>query len=156
MTLPQARHADRRIADDRRGVAALEFALIAGMLVTLFLGVWDVGNAAQQEIRLQNALRVAGEYALSFPTDAAGIVNQVTNALPAGWTDVMVTGPTYSCSCWSATQGSFAASGTAPACSCPAGSMLQQFLEIGASRPFSPLLIRSLVSISSHHVVRFH
>lgn len=140
---------------DRRGIVALEFALIGGMLVMVMLAVWDIGNAAQQTIRLHEALHAAGQYALSFPTDQTGIRRAVTNALPSGWTNVTVSGPAYSCTCWSSSGSSADPSGTAPACSCPDGLTVEEFLQIGASRPLAPLLIQTLSAASASYVVRF-
>ena len=139
----------------RRGVAAVEFAVVAGIAVVVMLAVWDLGNAAQQTIRLQEALRAAGQYALAFPTDAGGISNAVTNALPGGWTDVTVSGPNYSCNCWSSSSSSATASGVAPDCTCPNGLTLQMFVQIGVMRPFTPALISTLTSVSASYVVRF-
>lgn len=139
------------LARDRRGISALEFGLVGGVLVVLVLSVWDLGSAAQQEIRLQEALRAAAQYASSFPTDTAGISNAVTNALPAGWADVSVATPTNSCACWSSSGGTAASS----TCSCPTGTVLERMITLGVSRPFSPLLIQSITSISASYVVRY-
>ncbi len=67
---------------DRRGVSALEFAIIAPVIVLLLLGAYDLGNAAQRQIRLLEAVRSGGAYALSWPTDVSGIETAVANALP--------------------------------------------------------------------------
>ena len=58
---------------DRRGVSALEFAVILPLLVIVFAGVFDLGNALQQSIRLEGAARAAAQYAFSNPNDEAGI-----------------------------------------------------------------------------------
>jgi Flp pilus assembly protein TadG len=76
----------RRLQRDRRGVSAIEFAVIAPIMATLMLGAYDFGNAAQQQIDLQEAVRAGGAYALNHPTDVSGIQTIVTNSLPNGWT----------------------------------------------------------------------
>jgi Flp pilus assembly protein TadG len=116
---------------DRRGASALEFGAVGAVLAGLLLGVWDVGNAVQQQIRLTEALRAAAEYARSFPTDSTGISDAVTRALPSGWTNVTVS----VCA--------------APTCT-PQG-----FISLSASRPFSAALIRSITSISASYVIRY-
>ena len=83
-------------AQDRRGVAAVEFALIMPVLVTLLFGVYHIGNAVHEMLLLQQALRAGGLYALSFPTQLGadllpttpnnGILLAIQEALPAGWT----------------------------------------------------------------------
>jgi Flp pilus assembly protein TadG len=89
-----------RFMRDRRGISAMEFALIAPVLITLLLGAFDLGNAAFQYIQLDQVVRAGGQYALSNPSDVTGIGNVVsTAATDAGLTSVTVTGPTYFCSC---------------------------------------------------------
>ena len=43
---------------DRCGVSAIEFAIIGSLLATLMLGAYDLGNAAQQEIQLQDGRKI--------------------------------------------------------------------------------------------------
>ena len=140
-----------RLARDRRGVSALEFGLIGGLLATLLIGTWDIGNAAQQRIRLQEALRAAAEYARSFPTDTAGISGAVIGALPAGWADASVAAPVATCACWDSASGSVASS----TCTCPTGETLQRFLTLGVSRPFSAMLVKSITLVSASYVLRY-
>src|SRR5690242_2611612 len=87
-----------RVAYDQDGVSALEFSIIATFMIALMFGAFDIGNAAQQQIALQEAVRSGGEFARFFPTNQTGIQNAVLNALPGGWT---ITGgnPTVSCTC---------------------------------------------------------
>jgi Flp pilus assembly protein TadG len=79
----------------RRGVAALEFALIAPVLILLLLGVYDIGNAVDEQMVMQQALRAAGQYAMSFPENNNGILAAIQQGYPSGWTGVTstVTGP---------------------------------------------------------------
>jgi Flp pilus assembly protein TadG len=79
----------RALRRNASGIAAAEFALIAPVMVTLLLSTYDVGNAVQQQLQLQQALRAAGQYAMSFPTQTGGlastnngIVLAVQQALP--------------------------------------------------------------------------
>jgi len=96
-----------RLHPDRRGVSALEFAIIAPIMVTLMLGTYDFGNAVQQQIDLQEAVRAGGAYALSHPTDVGGIQNIVKNSLPTGWALTNTGGvATVACSCLNPTSGS--------------------------------------------------
>lgn len=103
----------RRLRKDRRGVAALEFAVIGLMMVTFLLAAYDFGNAAQQQIALQQAVKAGGEYALNYPTaTSGGIQAAVTNALPDGW--ALIGAPSVTCSC----NGTAYTCGSPPA-SCP-------------------------------------
>src|SRR4051794_2502529 len=87
----------RRLARDRRGVAALEFTIIATLMLTMMLAAFDFGNAAQQQVQLQQVVRAGGAYAARYPTDASGIQGAVTAALPAGWT--LTAPPSVTCGC---------------------------------------------------------
>jgi Flp pilus assembly protein TadG len=88
------------LCHDRRGVSAIEFAVIASVIVTLMFGAFDLGNAAQQQIALQEAVRTGGQYAIHFPTNPTDIQKAVTNALPSGWTLSNANGvPVVTCSC---------------------------------------------------------
>jgi Flp pilus assembly protein TadG len=73
---------------DRRGIAALEFALIAPVLLLLLLGAYDIGSAVQQRLVLQGALRAGARYAISFPDRNDGIVAAMQQAYPSTWTGV--------------------------------------------------------------------
>jgi Flp pilus assembly protein TadG len=51
----------------RRGMAALEFALAAPLVVLVFGAVYDLGRAIDQTIRLANAVRAGAQYAIAYP-----------------------------------------------------------------------------------------
>lgn len=74
-----------RFCRDRHGTSAIEFAIIAPVMLLLMLGAYDLGNRAQQEIQLQQAVRSGGLYAAYRPTDVSGIQTSVSDALPTGW-----------------------------------------------------------------------
>ena len=86
---------------DRRGVSAIEFAIIAPVALMLMLGAYDLGNAAQQQIALQEAVRTGGQYVLRTPptssTALTAVQTAVTGALPSGWT--LSSAPSVGCSC---------------------------------------------------------
>src|SRR3954468_7382962 len=88
---------------DQRGVSAIEFAMIAPIILMLMLGAYDIGNAVKRQIALQEAVRSGGEYAVHFPTNPTAVKAAVMSALPAGWT---LTGPggvpVVTCSCTNA------------------------------------------------------
>lgn len=59
------------IGTDRRGAAALEFALIAPMLVFMFLGMVEITRGLQVRHTLSDAVRTAGRLAIQAGYDNA-------------------------------------------------------------------------------------
>jgi Flp pilus assembly protein TadG len=145
----------RRIASalrDRRGVSAVEFGATVPVLVVIVLGTYDLGNLVQMRMKLSEAAFAGGQYAVAFPSDSTGIATTIRAALPSGWTDVAISGPTTACSCWSG--GAEAASSCASDPVCPTGQVVQRSVTLGLTKPYSPLLVMSLTSISASYVAR--
>ncbi|HWL80344.1 MAG TPA: TadE/TadG family type IV pilus assembly protein [Roseomonas sp.] len=137
----------------RRGVSALEFALVAPVLALVALGGFDLGNAALQSLRLEAAARAGAQYAFSRPADSTGILAAVRGNLP-GWTNVTVPAPVLACRC---------DNGTTVSCSggtCGAGTPAT-YVTIAVSRPFAastPLAAAILPSMTlqGHAEFRLH
>lgn len=127
---------------DRKGAAVIEFVIVAPVLFLVMFGLFNIGNAIQQEISLEQAVRAGGILALSAGDNHTAIVNAVQMALaPQGWPSVNV------------------ATTLAPPPSCPDGGTVQsngfclsgptfQYLTISATMPFAsfglPLPLKSL------------
>lgn len=93
-TLTRSRRIGRFLARrlrERRGVSAVEFALLLPVLITVFMGAFDLGNAFQQSIRLEAAARAGAQAAFYDPAPSrmAEIENLVRANL-SGWNDVTV------------------------------------------------------------------
>jgi hypothetical protein len=149
-----------RLQHDRRGVSAIEFAMIALMTVSITFAGYDLGNAAHQQIRLQEAVRLAGAYAGHWPTDIAGIRAAVTGALPAEWELTTPGGvATIACSCVNPASG---VTSTLTGCTtsqfdtCDAGSGL--LVSITATMAYSaidPMFAAALPQLGATYVIRF-
>ena len=147
-----------RLCRDRRGVSALEFAIVAPVMAMLLFGAYDFSNAAQQQIQLQEAVRAGGAYAISRPTDVTGIQNAVAGALPGG--RQLVGGvAAVSCSCMDPGSGALSA---LPGClatdldSCSATSA--KAISITATTTYTaltPLFAAAIPDNSATYVVRF-
>lgn len=142
-----------RVWQDGRGVSAIEFVAIGGMMVVLVLGTYDLGNVAQQRIELQRGVHAGGVYALAFPDQSNAIVAAVRAALPAAWTDVTITGPTLACDCLNTTTGATTANTGCSAC--PNGSILERTVTLTATRPYSAMLFTTITSNSASYVERY-
>lgn len=140
-----------RLLHDRKGVAALEFSVIASFMITLMMGAYELGNAAQQQVALQSAVRAGAAYAATHPTDTTGIITVVTNALP-GWT--FSAGPSIACGCLNTATG---ATSTTP-CSAPVCTTDAKTVTVSASTAYASLtslFANAIPSNTASYVVRF-
>ena len=154
MMMRLARHAAaiRALGHDRRGVAAAEFAVIATVLVTLLLGVYDIGNAVQERIQLEQVVRAGAQHALSWPDQTSGIETAMTAALPAAWTSATVSASAPVCYCWSSAGGP---TGTSCTATCPTGTTKRSYLTLTATNNATPFLFSVLAGNTATYVVRF-
>ena len=127
-----------RLRTDRRGVAAAEFAMVASVLLVFVVAILDIGGSIQQRMVLQQAVRAAGIYAQSFPSQSGaggnGIAGAVTAALPSTWTDVQQTA--LLCPGASADPGI----NCSPSCG---GSASGTYMVLQVCRPYKPFLIQT-------------
>lgn len=72
----------------RRGVAAIEFAIVLPILLTILLGATDFGRFSHSRIAIANAARCGAAYASTNPYDSSnqsawrtGVAQAVTNEL---------------------------------------------------------------------------
>ncbi len=146
----------RRVAAalrDRRGVSAVEFGVTVPVIVLILTATYDIGNLVQMRMKLSEAAYAGGQYAVAFSDSNSGVLAAVNAALPAGWTDVTMSGPTSVCTCWSAGGGEAAASCASDPV-CPTGQVLQRTLTLSLTKPYTPLMMISLTSISASYVAR--
>jgi pilus assembly protein CpaE len=141
----------RALRANRSGVAAAEFALIAPIMLTLLLGVYDIGNAIQQRLQLELVVRAGAQYALSWPDQTSGIEATITAALPSTNATVNVS---Y---CHSSGDGTTpTSSATSPLCpaTCGSGSTTETYVTLCASNNSTPFLFSSVAGNSATYVVR--
>lgn len=127
----------RRRPSSRRGVAALEFALAAPVLLVLVGAAMDLGEAFSQSVRLGGALRAGAQYAASNAADSAGISGTITSAL-AGWGNVSVTVDPMTCQCLDPATGAGSGDTSSAVCNqaCPGG--MARYIGLHATRPYAP------------------
>ena len=76
-----------RFQRDTRGTSAIEFALIAPMLLAILVGIADVSRIAYGSSNMQTAVRAGIHYAMAGGTDAATAQSHANTAWtrkPAG------------------------------------------------------------------------
>jgi len=86
------------------GMAAVEFALIAPVLVAMVLALVDVSNMAAGTVNMQGAVRAAVQYFVNGNSDTSAAQTQGNNA----WVSKPSSGATFNatkaCKCGSASQ----------------------------------------------------
>jgi Flp pilus assembly protein TadG len=159
----------KRAATDKRGVSAVEFALVAPIFCLLFAVAADFGGVLYVEFRLNGAVSSAANYALlnassvsssggsTLATNLATIVASATGTNWANGSIVVNNGPSAtmsgdtialggtasnadSCYC-PAGSGSSLTWGSTFTCgnSCSAGGLAGKFVAITASRTYTPI-----------------
>jgi Flp pilus assembly protein TadG len=133
----------------RSGVAALEMALVAPILVTLMIASIDFGAALLSKAQISQALALAAEYTTlagqnttTSPTNATIMANAKTYA--GSLTSAFVGTPTVTAVVNNGTSASACCPGTTWVCSsattCSDGSSPGTYLTISVSYPFKPLI----------------
>lgn len=71
------------ISSAHKGQALIEFALMATLLITLLLGIFDLGRAYYTQVQIKNSIGDAGYYAIQHAGSAydANIRSLVKNQL---------------------------------------------------------------------------
>jgi Flp pilus assembly protein TadG len=79
------------------GVALVEFALVAPLLLFLMIGILDVGRAVNAYVTISNAAREGSHYAALHPTASPGAIESAVRArvVPLDATTVLVTTSYY-------------------------------------------------------------
>ena len=157
-----------RLLRARNAVAAVEFAIMAPLLVILFVGIIDCAQAFLVEMKLASAVAAGAQYVVNNSTSVssangvtlaattAGIVGNINGTGWASGTVVINNGPTStfaggnataggtasnadSCYCLSGTSPSTWSWGSAAACgSACTTSIAGKFVTITASRTLTP------------------
>ncbi len=150
----------RKVAQNEDGSIAVEFALVAPLLIFILAGVMDIGSATYVKLSLDSRLTSAAEYALLQPApgdqEAAGDLAEklsvllqggaidtaevvVNNGARATWDGTAVTvaslpGDAASCYCPAPEQGGVGW-GQSMACgtACASGDTAGQFVQISAT-----------------------
>ena len=119
-----------RMSADKRGSAAVEFALCVPVLLLFMGGVIEYERAFYFRTELDQALRSGMQYALKAPTDLSGIrsVTAQSMSLP-----ITVAQPVTSCRCYD---------GSATACTatCAVPGLMRSYVTMEASYSYAPIL----------------
>lgn len=73
----------RRLARDSRGIAALEFAILAPVLIMMIMGLMDIAYRAYVQAALEGAIQKAGRDSSIEAADTATIDTRLRNSVKA-------------------------------------------------------------------------
>jgi Flp pilus assembly protein TadG len=138
---------------DRRGVAAVEFALIAPVLCLLVAGLIDGSRLIVQTMQVKAAAQAGADYARKNGWDAAAISNAVTSA-----TSITVNAspaPAQTTACVSGMVIAPTAGAT-----CAAGGTPGKFITVAAQAPFASIMpwpgLSQPTTVAAQSVVRLN
>lgn len=121
-------------AKDSRGAAAVEFALMAPLLVSFIAPIADIGMRVYAQMQVEIAAQAGARYAVLHGWNSTNIQSAIVNA--TGFTTITATpSPTTSCGCASGTTIAVATCGT----TCASGETVGTYVTVGAQAPFVPL-----------------
>lgn len=121
--------------DATRGTAAIEFAIVGSVLVTLLLAGVDLGMAFYSDMQVETSAQSGAEYAAVHGFDATAITSAVTHATSASGIDASPA-PFQFCGCVSASAVTGATCGTV----CPDGMTAGSYVTVTAARSYSTLI----------------
>lgn len=120
-----------------RGVAAVEFALIAPILISLFGAAVDLGRGIERAIRLETAARAGAQYATLKPQDGAAILSAVNTAL-TGVSGASISVGGIVCNCPDA-NGAPSGSTDSSVCGNTCATGMARYRTITITAPFTPI-----------------
>lgn len=129
------------------GVSAVEMALIAPVLMIIFLGLIDYGIAIFSKIELTSSVRSGAQYALINSTNMSAIQTTVINSSNLNPANLVVDMPYITCEC---------SNGTLDAtCSvtCPADT-LRHYVVINATYTYVPFFLPVNIVMSADSSIR--
>ena len=75
-----ARLSPRRFRDDERGIAAIEFAIIAPIMIGMYFGLAEMASAISVDRRISHGTNVAGDLSTQQPELIDGDIEEVISA----------------------------------------------------------------------------
>ncbi|MDB5474577.1 MAG: tadG [Phenylobacterium sp.] len=149
-TAPALRPA-AKLLRDRRGAAAVEFALLAPVLLLLLAGLIDVSRLIVTSLQVRAAAQAGADYARARGWDAVAVAGAVTGATPLAAAASPAPLVTKAC-----VSGQSIVATTATTCS--GGGTPGDFVTVAAQAPFKALApwphIVMPASVSAHATVR--
>jgi Flp pilus assembly protein TadG len=129
-----ARRVRVQMSGGEEGSSVLELALVMPMLMLLFVGAMDFGQAYYVGIEVTSAAEAGTSYGVANPTDTAGMASAAT--LDAADVTSMVPTATWGCECSDGTGGSVSCAAT-PSCLIN----VVNYVDVKTTVTYKPMLI---------------
>jgi Flp pilus assembly protein TadG len=140
---------------DTRAVSAVEFALMAPLLIAIWIPVVDLGAWLSQKTQVQDAAQAGAQFALINGWDSTGIQNAVTSATKLS-SITASPAPSRSCGCATGTAVSPVACGSV----CADGANAGLYVTVNAKSFYTPLIsypmLGSSISLVAASTVRIN
>ena len=117
---------------DRRGVSAVEFALVAPLLIAIPIPIFDIGSSLHAKMQVDEAVQAGAQYVIMHTYDTAHIASAAASATSLA---VTVTS-SEACGCPSGTTITTAVCGAA----CPDGAPAGKYATINGTANYTPLI----------------
>ena len=125
----------RAMAGDMRGVAAIEFAIMAPTLVMMAICTIDLGMGIYCNMQVQNASQAGAQYAMAHGFDANLISGVISNA--TGRSGISASPPPILyCGCATSSAVSNIACGS----TCPAGAVYGNYVRVSTVATYTTIL----------------
>jgi Flp pilus assembly protein TadG len=125
----------RRLLADRKGVTAVEFAIVAPVLVIVCVGIIDMGLAIYTDMQVKNAAQTGAQYAVANGYHPDDIAAQAKAGSTLGSLS-MSPAPAQFCGC----PGATGVSSTSCSAVCADGSSPGTFVTVSAQASYSTLV----------------
>lgn len=133
----------RAMSDDRCGVAAIEFAVMAPTLVMMTICTVDLGMGIYRNMQVQNAAQAGAQYAMTHGFDASLISSIVSSA--TGLPGISASPPPVQyCGCATSAGVANVACGS----SCPTGAVYGQYVQVSTQGTYTTILPYPMIASS--------
>lgn len=126
---------------DRRGVAAIEFAIMVPILSLMVVSVTDIGLAVYRKMQVEDAAQAGAQYAILHGFDTNGISSAVTSATNSTAMTASP-GPVQFYGCPTSTGVSVVSAGTV----CTGGAQAGTYATVSAQATYNTLINYQIVA----------
>jgi Flp pilus assembly protein TadG len=139
-------------ANGLAGAAILEFAVVATVVIVIFVAIMDFGMLFFRQMQVQHAAQAGAQWALSYGYSSSAISSAVTNA--TSFTAISATpAPSQFCGCPTSTGVTTVSAG---ACSssptCSGSAVGGTYVTVSAQATYNPIAVVKLGAIFTSNV----